>query len=150
MNPRAERKPLVIRVSLDARAPHYSWFIQTRAARFYYFLVTWQGTAERGVAPLSAILRLQPPFSTLSISGPSLPSGSRLPCSPLLSSQSLFLSVCLARCHAVEGTLLKNCTSKPLEAASPVSFHRLWTSPRSFREKRGREGKREREREERA
>jgi len=54
MNPRrAERKSVVIRVSLGARAPHYSWFIRTRAARFYYFLVTSQGTAERGVAPLS-------------------------------------------------------------------------------------------------
>lgn len=43
MNPRARRKPVVVRVSLGARSPHYSWFIQTRAARFYYFLVTSQG-----------------------------------------------------------------------------------------------------------
>lgn len=50
MNPRDKRKPAVIRVSLGARSPHYSWFIQTRAARFYYFLVTsraeWDGGGE--------------------------------------------------------------------------------------------------------
>lgn len=42
MNLRVERKLVVIRVSLRrARSSHYSWFIQTRAARFYYFLVTF-------------------------------------------------------------------------------------------------------------
>lgn len=87
MNPRAKRKPVVIRVSLGARSPHYSWFIQTRAARFYYFLVTSQeglGTGGWGIAASLSYrdITVTTTVSTLSISA-----------TP--SSSSLSLYVCL-------------------------------------------------------
>lgn len=130
MNPRAKRKPVVIRVSLGARSPHYSWFIQTRAARFYYFLVTSQGKTRVRYSSFLFVPRYYyydhcfhplhlrdfvSLFFTLS---------------SLLSSLLFSLYVCLPSSASftvasVCGTLLKNYTSKPLWPFSPVSFHRL-------------------------
>lgn len=72
MNPRDKRKPAVIRVSLGARSPHYSWFIQTRAARFYYFLVTSQAEWDEGEVAAASLsyrdITVTTTVSTLSIS----------------------------------------------------------------------------------
>lgn len=143
MNPRAKRKPVVIRVSLGARArarararsPHYSWFIQTRAARFYYFLVTsWRRT--RGRASLSCCdITVTTTVSTLSISVSPV-SLCRL-FSLFSSSVHVYASLFLPRCGCVRDAPEKlhvQTTMTLLSARLPSTAY--GTSPRSFRRER--------------
>lgn len=117
-SPRAKRKPVVIRASLGARSPHYSWFIQTCAARFYYFLVTSQGRTEYSSFPfVPRYYCYDYCFHPLHLRARAreTPSPFSLPLSLSVFSLCASLFFRLVRCRVgVRGTLLKNYTSKPL------------------------------------
>jgi len=130
-DPRAKRKPAVIRVSLGARSPHYSCFIQTRAARLYYFLVTSLGRTRVRYSSFPFV----PRYYCYDHCFPLHPRG--LAFSLLFSPYVCLPSSASFTVASVCGTLLKNYTSKPLWPFSPALPSTAYgTSPLSFRRER--------------